>query len=689
MAMEGDFFSRSSAGTLQRLQEMYTNNTLTDITLLSHDDQPIYAHSCVLSSASTTIQVLLCSLHGTLWGRKLKFVNVGYDTLKYYVDSLYVEDQKTNRDLVHSLLMLCSFLKDSLVVDRMAAKCVTGYANTAFSIQVFGNDDNVMTEIVDIDVMDNTDKCSDMQIEKNESKHVDLDESMTSELDITDLVNNGGKVENIEIARGSTASSTSIPQKEGEARKVSALETVHLSDVFKTGYADHNIKEHTVKLVCGQVAGQGDAQQENYDLQIVKQEPVEQEEGEDVQQEDSSHQSNILNSIVDPPDVSMEDNDGNDGTDWMCKKCNISLCRHRCMPIKEKDLHHFIRTEGYSIEEPHDISPLDFSKLRPGQRLCAEKYQDVLNLPYKLLVHRERDMKKSIYRCPYCDCYIFSFSKVILHYLHHGLPLPLIKCSLCEKTFRRVSCMRKHDTRLHKDRHRLGEEDGTHVCTLCGLRYCTEKALERHMDNHDNDLVEIKAIQEVKHTFTKSYKAETDSFVKTYSCEHCTREFNELPKLKNHYRLAHNRKFALHHPKKEGPKTYMCQECGIQYSKASSLHFHKINVHATSRDHQCQLCGKAYKTQNVLQNHVDRVHGQYTLPEGEISEHQCSVCGRFLPSMSVYKAHMKYHRSQGKPLQCRVCDATFKYHSCRLKHELQEHGMKAQARSNIVPQQYA
>ena len=614
--MEGHLFSRPATSTLEALYEMYSSNTLTDVTLLSSNNEVIQAHSSILSAASPLIKTMLCN--GTYkWERKLKFENVRYKVLKQYVDSLYVEYQHIGNEMIGELYHLATFLNDNFLTETLKRV-------TCVSECIEMNPINVVSFAKEHEVLSSSEMCS-----------VVLDTSAVSDskldpLCITQLL------PSIHFTDESNC-------------------PLNISDNTKNMDSNTNMSHHTQKI--------GLRMQSEFSSDTLD-------------NECKANMDEDLTVKYDNSDEHTSKFETDNKSFWKCEKCKRVLCTHRQQKMTHDELDYATCREGIVTQEPTEKQELNFANLSPSQRVVAEKYRHILMLPFKLLVDPELRMKKILYPCPYCEYFLLGFSSLLQHLATHGEQLPMLNCCLCSKSFETKSKLRKHDMSVHQGQHRLGEKNGTRLCQVCGVKYCTDWALQRHIENHSNDLQEIKNLQETRYTYTRRYNSQTRCFVRNYTCTECGRNFKQQQGLEQHLSSAHGMKIKEQSDSEsaETVPSYICFQCGSGFVRSSSLRAHRQSVHAVGVKFQCELCSKAYKAPNSLRAHIQQTHGQDTLPEGKVSEFQCSECGKFVPSERVYKAHMRYHRSEGKPLQCRMCDQRFKYHSGRLRHEKALHG---------------
>uniref|UniRef100_A0A8C6LTW6 C2H2-type domain-containing protein n=1 Tax=Nothobranchius furzeri TaxID=105023 RepID=A0A8C6LTW6_NOTFU len=158
---------------------------------------------------------------------------------------------------------------------------------------------------------------------------------------------------------------------------------------------------------------------------------------------------------------------------------------------------------------------------------------------------------------------------------------------------------------------------------------------------------------------------EVQKKTKTFSCDHCGKEFMGKSSLNSHMRIHTGQKpFACelcgqrfryktslnsHMSAHTGQKPFVCELCGQRFSHKTSLNSH-MSVHTGQKPFACELCGKGFNRKTDLNRHT-RVHtGQKPFA--------CELCGQRFRYKTSLNSHMSAHTGQ-KPFACELCGKGF------------------------------
>ena len=98
-------------------------------------------------------------------------------------------------------------------------------------------------------------------------------------------------------------------------------------------------------------------------------------------------------------------------------------------------------------------------------------------------------------------------------------------------------------------------------------------------------------------------------------------------------------------------KHYACTDCGMVYTKHSSLSNHRLSKHAFV----CENCGSRFGVRANYESHVQFGCGR-TAPSSE--KFECLVCHKMLQSKKTLNKHLKHHYGIGS-YRCNVCHKLF------------------------------
>lgn len=224
--------------------------------------------------------------------------------------------------------------------------------------------------------------------------------------------------------------------------------------------------------------------------------------------------------------------------------------------------------------------------------------------------------------------------------------------------------------------------------TIKALKICVNQEKTNAISNNNNN-TEIKSPLKLKQRKRK-YKNKNNIIcgVHSFKCRACEKIFS----LKKFYKY--------HMSKHKIKNKYLCDQCGCNFIKLSSLKKHLSNHNhcnlpkpdSASIKFICHICGKVFKTKTNLTEHENVCSGSYPfscidcdkrfpsrtkLKQHEQLKHeknyikQCEKCGKGFVKLSDYKTHLLTH-STDKNFQCLKCKKTYKTLS-NLNQHLKSH----------------
>ena len=128
-----------------------------------------------------------------------------------------------------------------------------------------------------------------------------------------------------------------------------------------------------------------------------------------------------------------------------------------------------------------------------------------------------------------------------------------------------------------------------------------------------------------------------------------------------------------HHKKKQGRKNlatsqFVCDICGLKYSRNFNLRRHKENVHAqNSESITCPQCSSTFTRNDNLKAHIKYVHNN-------LGCKSCPMCGKLFTREHTLKDHISVQHLNVRKYQCVKCGKCFGYpfslfNHVRVKHE--------------------
>ncbi|CAG9559430.1 unnamed protein product [Danaus chrysippus] len=196
-----------------------------------------------------------------------------------------------------------------------------------------------------------------------------------------------------------------------------------------------------------------------------------------------------------------------------------------------------------------------------------------------------------------------------------------LKCSECNKTFRRHSTLCQHMKKHRGIRN--------HVCNICSKAFYEVSKLNAHMRVHTGE--RPFECQFCSRKFAQQsaliYHKRTHTGEKPYACKACPARFTTSSSRNNHM-LTHT-----------GNKKFVCPVCFKGCTSRSELRVHSTK-HTGEKLFACEICSQRFSSPSYLAVHR-RTH------TGE-KKYQCTECGKGFVECTSYKKHMKTH-AKDKP----------------------------------------
>ena len=186
-----------------------------------------------------------------------------------------------------------------------------------------------------------------------------------------------------------------------------------------------------------------------------------------------------------------------------------------------------------------------------------------------------------------------------------------LKCVNCEKDFKFVTLLMKHEATAHKNM----TSRNYHHCIDCGKKFTTFISFYYHRRRFHSDvpykphdkcklpplLCSICGKAYNRYTLKKHMEQVHSTII--FTCEVCNKSFKSANNLKKHE--------SIHSVAKS---KYICDICGFTTRHGSCLWKHKIRHHSTERPHKCEFCDRSYCFPSELLAHKRSHPGNQNAP---------------------------------------------------------------------------
>ena len=276
--------------------------------------------------------------------------------------------------------------------------------------------------------------------------------------------------------------------------------------------------------------------------------------------------------------------------------------------------------------------------------ICDKKF----TTNYYLRSHEKFHIAKK-YKCSQCPSEIKGKGPFQQHLRSHSMSL---KCSLCEKVFKRRDLLKYHVNGFHNMAEKVS-------CTQCTSTFKSIRYLRKHM------------------TYKHSGK---DS--KRWNCETCNKYFSQAGSLIVHKRIhtgekvnctfcegsfSHRFDLKRHQAAVHGMgtivKKYSCTVCSKKFENKTKCNQHSY-THIGLKPFKCNYCDFRMSAKGNLRNHMRTC--QYKPNEENKELLYCKLCDYSSVSKINLAQHQKVH--QEPSLQCDLCNYKAKY-----AHHLKNH----------------
>lgn len=245
--------------------------------------------------------------------------------------------------------------------------------------------------------------------------------------------------------------------------------------------------------------------------------------------------------------------------------------------------------------------PVDFSSCK----LCSQDFDTLAD--YEIHIKTETAENKML-KCPYVvsgksqdnkRCRLkamYTSNCMLTRHLRagHGQNVKILKCDICEKSFKSPLGLQCHRT-IHTG-------DRPYQCDICTKSFALFNYLKTHMRFHTGEKPEL--------------------------CTKCGQGFATKSRLSLHMR-RHNGDL----------KRQTCSICGQGFMYPNQLTIH-MRVHTGEKPFSCKLCGKRYRSKCLVQQH-ELLHN----PE---KKHACRFCDLMFKQSSNRNLHERQKHNVAK-----------------------------------------
>ncbi|GBO07821.1 Zinc finger protein 26 [Araneus ventricosus] len=281
-------------------------------------------------------------------------------------------------------------------------------------------------------------------------------------------------------------------------------------------------------------------------------------------------------------------------------------------------------------------------------RICKKHYsQSVILLQHIFVAHADHPN-------PFCyACFkIFPTEDDVNRHMEEHIMIRTFDCEVCKKRFKNQMLLEKHKC--------VSDGPRPFLCKVCGRRFLRIYHLEKHLAVH-------KRKKELSSGVKNISKGSSDE--KPYECEKCEKHYRTETALNKH-RCDNN-----------GPRTFVCKECGKRFNRIYHLQRHEELHNRTEPVQEPIEFDLSYFKR---QKSVDLSNTEYPVlkpikkvktEENEanvMKRFDCYICGKRWSGFQKYKQHFSTVHKDVKFNSCHICSKEFSK-SSRVKRHLVTH----------------
>ena len=196
-----------------------------------------------------------------------------------------------------------------------------------------------------------------------------------------------------------------------------------------------------------------------------------------------------------------------------------------------------------------------------------------------------------------------------------------------------------------------------YVCSLCG-ESCSSRASFYDHGKKKHGFKKIYACsfcyKFCKNRFDKNNHEDDRHAIEKYLCETCGKDFVRSSSLrihKEHVHLGEIRDCMIFKKRAPRKERALCSYCGKSFNQTSILKEHISTRHSGVRSFKCDKCDKAFFSQKRLQWH-EKTHA-------EVKKFACKFCSYKTNRRDTLLSHLRIHTGE-KPFRCSFCGNRFR-----------------------------